>query len=65
MARGNHLSLEEARRMGRLDRFCREHPSEGDKAQFDDALEAIASGKPPKERKRDGDATGQTGTRGA
>ena len=30
MARGKYLSLEEARRMGRLNRFCKEHPSQGD-----------------------------------
>ena len=42
MARGKYLSLEEARRMNRLDQFCKEHPSEGDKAQFDDALERMA-----------------------
>jgi hypothetical protein len=27
MSTGKYLSLEEARRTGRLDRFCNEHPS--------------------------------------
>ena len=34
MARGKYLSLEEARKMKRLDRFAKEHPSEGDKKLF-------------------------------
>ena len=53
MARGKYLSLDEARRMGRLDQFCKEHPSYGDKKIFDRALEAMAAGKPSKERKGD------------
>lgn len=35
MARGKYLSLEEARKAGKLDRFAKEHPSEGDEAKFD------------------------------
>ena len=31
MARSKYLSLKEARKMKRLDRFSKEHPSEGDK----------------------------------
>ena len=34
MARGKHLSLEEARKEGMLDRFAKEHPAEGDEALF-------------------------------
>jgi hypothetical protein len=30
MARGKYLSLEEARKSGELDQFCKEHPSTGD-----------------------------------
>jgi len=30
MSRGGYLSLEEARKMERLDRFAREHPSQAD-----------------------------------
>ncbi len=43
MARGKYLSLEEARRMERIDQFCKEHPSKGDWNQFDNALDAMAS----------------------
>ena len=31
MVRGKYLSLEDARKKGQLDRFCKEHPSEGDR----------------------------------
>ncbi len=46
MARGRYLSLEEARKMKRLDRFCKEHPSEWDEKQFDRLLDAMAKPKP-------------------
>ena len=42
MSRGKYLNLEEARKMKRLDRFCKEHPSEGDERRFDAILEAMA-----------------------
>ena len=42
MARGKYLSLEEARRMGRLDQFCKEHPSKGGWDQFDAMMDWIA-----------------------
>ena len=45
MSRGKYLSLEEARKTGRLDRFCKEHPSEGDKELFDRLFEAMAKPK--------------------
>jgi hypothetical protein len=45
MARGKHLSLEEARKLKRLDRFCKEHPSEGDERLFDELFEAMAKPK--------------------
>lgn len=34
MSRGKHLSLEEARPTDQIDRFCKEHPSEGDGNYF-------------------------------
>ena len=34
MSRGKHLSLEEARKAGQIDQFCKEHPSEGDGGRF-------------------------------
>lgn len=45
MARGKYLSLEEARKLGLLDRFCKEHPSEGDEEKFDHLLDAMAKSK--------------------
>ena len=47
MARGKYLSLEEARKLNRLDRFCKEHPSVGDRDQFDYLLDAMVHGGPP------------------
>ena len=38
MSRGKYLSLEEARKAKRLDRFAKEHPSEGDRTRFDSLL---------------------------
>ena len=49
MARGKYLSLEEARKQGRLDRFCKEHPSEGDEQVFDRLLDAMAKPKKTEE----------------
>ncbi len=47
MSRGKYLSLEEARkRKGGLERFAREHLSEGDERAFDRALRAMAEQKP-------------------
>ena len=42
MARGKYLSLEKARKMKRLDRFAKEHPSEGDEQKFDELFERLA-----------------------
>lgn len=60
MARGKYLSLEEARKQKRLDRFCKEHPSEGDKKRFDRLLGAMAHGGLPNATrpKRKGDDGG-------
>ncbi len=41
MARSKYLSLEEARKMKRLDRFCKERPSQGDKRRFDAILGCV------------------------
>ena len=51
MARGKYLSLEEARRLGRLDQFCKERPSTGDREKFDRLFEAMAHGGPPTRKK--------------
>lgn len=45
MSRGKYLSLEEARKKKTLDRFAKEHPSEGDKGAFDRALDAMVKKK--------------------
>ena len=42
MARGKYLSLEEARRSGKIEQFCKEHPSKGDWNQFDATMDSIA-----------------------
>ena len=60
MARGKYLSLEEARKSGKLDRFCKEHPSVGDEGLFDRLLNAMAKGGPPDRKPRKTGASGQT-----
>jgi len=42
MARGKYLSLEEARKAKQLDRFAKEHHTEGDEAAFDRMLDRMA-----------------------
>ncbi len=44
MSCGKHLSLEEARKEKQLDRFAKEHPSEGDKSTFDKLFTAMTGG---------------------
>jgi len=48
MSRGKYLSLEEARKAKQLERFAKEHPSEGDKEVFDNLFTAMTGGKPKK-----------------
>lgn len=48
MSRGKYLSLEEARKQGKLDRFAKEHPSEADKDRFERLLDAACQGEPAK-----------------
>jgi len=45
MSRGKYLSLEEARKAGQLDRFCKDHPSQAD-GRFMPLLHAMATGTP-------------------
>jgi len=49
MARGKYLSLEEARKSGKLNRFCKDHPSEGDEQQFNRLVDAMAKPKKTEE----------------
>ena len=43
MAIGKYLSLEEARKKGLIDRFCKEHPSKADTGRFKRLLDAITT----------------------
>ena len=43
MARGKYLSLEEARKLGKLDQFAKEHPAQADE-RFWPLLDAMAKG---------------------
>lgn len=44
MSRGKYLSLEEARKNGKLDRFVQEHPSKADRNRFNRLLDAMSRG---------------------
>ena len=44
MSRGKHLSLEEARKTGKLDQFVKEHSSEAERERFFRLLDAMAKG---------------------
>ena len=44
MAHGKYLSLEEARKSGKLDRFAKEHPSKADADRFEGLLESMSKG---------------------
>lgn len=46
MARGRHLSLEEARKSGKLKQFAKEHPATGDAERFDRLMKTMVKGKP-------------------
>lgn len=45
MSTGKYTSLEEARKQDKLERFIKEHPSEGDKKKFDNLLGNMAKQK--------------------
>ncbi len=47
MATGKYLSLEEARKAKKLDRFAKEHPTKGSKKAFDALLARMATKKKP------------------
>ena len=46
MSRGRHLSLEEARKAEKLERFAKEHPSKGSWERFDKGLAAMTDSDP-------------------
>ena len=45
MSQGKYLSLEEARKSGKLKRFAKEHPSEGSGEVFDRLLNVMVKPK--------------------
>ncbi len=53
MSRGKHLSLEEARKGGQVDQFCKEHPSDGDGDRFVKLLEAMSRKRPEDDQTSD------------
>jgi hypothetical protein len=44
MSCGKYLSFEEARKSGKLGRFAKEHPMEGDRDRFKRLLDAMSQG---------------------
>jgi hypothetical protein len=64
MSRGKYLSLEEARKAGKLEQFAKEHPSEANSARFKSLLEAMSKGvlEEP-ETSSPGSGAGSSGTR--
>ena len=56
MARGKYLSLEEARKAGKIKQFCKEHPSKSEGDRFARLLDAMTRGEPPKKKPK-GDQT--------
>ena len=59
MSRGKHLSLEEARRSGQLDRYAKEHPAIGDADKFNRVLKAMTAGKKPKAAGKEDEAASE------
>ena len=54
MSIGKYISLEEARKTGKIDRFIKAHPSQGDMGKLLGALKQVATGKPLKKPSRGG-----------
>ena len=52
MSTGKYLSLEEARKQGKMKRFVKEHPSQGNEKQFDKLLGRMAHNKPVHKEKK-------------
>ena len=48
MSISKYISLEETRKRNKLDRFIKEHPSEGDAKQFEDLLHNMTHNIKPK-----------------
>jgi hypothetical protein len=54
VAQDKYLSLEEARKLGKLKEFAKEHPEKGNKPAFDKLFNAMASGTKPAKRRTSG-----------
>jgi hypothetical protein len=54
MSRGKYLSLPEARKKRQLDRFAKEHPSEGDADQLESLIGRMSKGDEAKKLESDG-----------
>ncbi len=52
MSIGKYISLEEARKHKKLERFAKEHPSEGDLKKFKKLLEKMSKSKTPVKGKK-------------
>ena len=63
MSRGKYLSLDEARNMGKIDQFAKEHPLVGMKRIFDDLMDAMAHGEKPDSQLKKRLKGGQTSAR--
>jgi hypothetical protein len=48
MSIGKYISLEEARKKNKLDRFIKAHPSEGNEQQFNQLLDNMTHNRKPK-----------------
>jgi hypothetical protein len=46
MSQGKYLSLEEARKQGKLDRFAKEHDAKADKEAFESLLDRMVKNLP-------------------
>ena len=57
MSRGKFLSLEEARKAGQIDQFCKEHPTEGDGDRFAEMLAAMTRKRSAADRTSDPDSS--------
>lgn len=55
MSHGKHISLEEAQKEKKLDRFVKAHPSKGDEQAFDAILNAMTRKKSSDDQTSDQD----------
>jgi hypothetical protein len=53
------ISLKEAQKRNKLNRFIKEHPSEGDRKQFEDLLHNMTFNIKPKKPSRGGKTSGK------